>query len=497
MFRPIDKNMLNMKKISLAITFVASILFVDIAFAQMANTQGVLTNGAPTSFAPLVEAAAPAVVNISTTQSIDVKSPFDELRMEIPEGSPFEQLFKDFLDRDYGLPSGRKRKAISLGSGFIIDPEGYIVTNYHVVESADEINVTLSNDTNKNYTAKVIGVDKKTDLALLKIESKEKLPYLKFGDANASKVGDWIIAIGNPFGFGGTVTAGIISAKSRFIPGQYDEYIQTDASINRGNSGGPLFNMSGEVIGINSFIISPSGGNIGIGFAVPSNQAQIILKQLREKGQITRGWLGVGIQPVTEEMAKNLGLDSAKGVIVSEVMKDSPAEKAGIKPGDIILAFDTTQINQPQKLSKLVAETVVGKQSVIEILRDDKVMKINVTIAKLDTKADEAPTKSKDQGTADYYLGMKFDNIDATIRQKYKIDESIKGVLISRVNRGSVAGDIGIKAGDVLMQINKKKVNNVNEVLAELKRAKTLGSKNVVMFINRAGSNRFVEMDLE
>lgn len=489
--------MLSMKKIVLGIALVSGVLFANVSVAQVASSQNTMANGAPTTFAPLVESTTPAVVNISTTQSIDVKSPFDELRMEIPEGSPFEQLFKDFLDRDFGMQNGRKRKATSLGSGFIIDPDGYVVTNFHVVESADEINVTLSNDSNKNYVAKVIGLDKKTDLALLKIESKEKLPFLKFGNSDTSKVGDWIIAIGNPFGFGGTVTAGIISAKSRFIPGQYDEYIQTDASINRGNSGGPLINMSGEVIGINSFIISPSGGNIGIGFAVPSNQAQVILKQLREKGQIVRGWLGVGIQPVTEEMAKNLGLDAAKGVIVSEVMKDSPAEKAGIKAGDIILSFDSTPVNQPQKLSKLVADTPVGKQSVVEVLRDDKMVKVSVTVAKLDTKADDSPAKSKDQGTADYYLGMKFDNLDTATRQKYKIEDTVKGVLISRVNRGSVAGDVGIKAGDVLMQVNKKKVNNVSEVLTELKRAKTSGSKNVVLFINRAGSNRFVEMDLE
>ncbi len=459
---------------------------------------------APNSFAPAVESAMPAVVNISTTQSIDVKSPFDDLRNEIPEGSPFEFFFRDFLDREFndrspGEFGQRKRKAISLGSGFIIDEEGYIVTNQHVIESADQISVTLSDDQSKSYPAKVIGIDKKTDLALLKIDAKKKLPFLRFGNADETRVGDWIVAIGNPFGLGGSVTAGIVSAKARSINGQYDEFIQTDASINRGNSGGPMLNMKSEVIGINSVIISPSGGNIGIGFAIPANQAEPILKQLREKGSIVRGWLGVAIQPINEDIAKNLGVENNKGALVAEVVKDSPAEKAGVKIGDIILTFDGAAIDKPQKLSKVVAETPINKKSILEIIRDGKQMKVEVMIAKLDDKA-AAPNKDDpalDKKSGDFLLGMKLENLDDANRTKFKVDKSVTGIIVSKVARNSPASDVGIKTGDVIMQVNKLKVKNTAEAVTEIKKVQSTGMNNIVLLISRGGTNRFIVMDME
>jgi serine protease Do len=460
-----------------------------------------LAAAAPTTFAPIVENATPAIVNISTTQSIEMKNPFDDLRMEMPEGSPFDQFFKEFFDREFGMHEGRKRKATSLGSGFIIDSAGHIVTNFHVIDGAEDISVTLSNDPDKSYTAKLIGADKRTDLALLKIDSKTPLPFLKMGNSDVAKVGDWVIAIGNPFGLGGTVTAGIISAKSRLIGGQYDEFIQTDASINRGNSGGPMINLDSEVIGINSVIISPSGGNIGIGFAIPSNQALPIINQLKDHGAITRGWLGVVIQPLTEDIAKNIGVDMTKGVIVSEVVKGSPAEKAGIKVGDVISTYEGVTVSQPQKLSNLVANTQIGKKAQINFVRDGKPMKVDVAIEKLDPKADEvaqhATSKDSAKNDTTAQLGMHYSEITEQLRAKFKIDKAISGVVITKVVRGSVSSDVGLKAGDVIMKANKVKIVGPNDLTKEIQAAKNNKAQNIVLLVNRNNSNRFIVVELE
>src|SRR5512143_2084229 len=337
-----------------------------------------LARTTPDSFADLAASLLPSVVNVSTTQVIE-GNPGIELP-QLPPGSPFEEVFKEFMER--GQPRAQPRRATSLGSGFIIDTEGHIVTNNHVIQDADEVTVILHDET--RLEAKVIGRDAKTDLAVLKVEPHGKLAPVKFGDSDVVRVGDWILAIGNPFGFGGTVTTGIISARGRDIQaGPYDDFLQTDASINRGNSGGPMFNLDGEVIGINTAIFSPSGGSVGIGFAIPSSGAQPVIQQLIEHGQVRRGWLGVRIQAVTEEIADALGLKDAAGALVAGVIPGGPAEKAKIKDGDIILEFDGKPIGQMRRLPRLVADTEIGRTVPIRVWRDGRELSLMVEVGEL------------------------------------------------------------------------------------------------------------------
>lgn len=456
------------------------------------------------SFADLVQTTMPAVVNISTTQNVQVPSnPFEDLKNGIPEGNQFE-FFREFFDREFNSPEQRTRKATSLGSGFIIDPSGIVVTNNHVIAEAEEINVVLTeNGEDKTYKAKLIGSDPKTDLAVLKIEGSKTFPALKFGDSDKSRVGDWVITIGNPFGLGGTVTKGIISAKSRFIAGQFDEFIQTDASINRGNSGGPMINLQGEVIGVNSVIISPSGGNVGIGLAIPSNLAKPIIDQLKEKGSIVRGWLGVKIQPVTDDIAKNLGLTESKGALVAEVVKDSPADKSAVKVGDVIIKFDNKPISSMQKLPRIVAETPLGKKVQLELIRDGKTMIVDTVVEKpaenAEDQAQQKQARSQTPPTTGNVnvLGMKLENFSPTIKQKFKLDKVNAGVVVTKVNRNTAAQDAGIRSGDVITRFNKIKIEKVEDLDKAVKDAKSTGAKTGVMLLSRAGSSQFIVIDLE
>nr|MBX2854429.1 Do family serine endopeptidase [Paracoccaceae bacterium] len=372
----------------------------------------------PVSFADLAERLSPAVVNISTAQTVNRPNrPMPQL----PPGSPFREFFEDFFDRRGGEGGGPNRVQ-SLGSGFVIDGDGFVVTNNHVIEEADEIEVNFSDGS--SLPAVLIGRDPKTDIALLKVEPPEPLEFVNFGESEAARVGDWVVAIGNPFGLGGSVSAGIISARNRDInAGPYDDFIQTDAAINRGNSGGPLFNMAGEVIGVNTAIISPSGGSIGIGFSVPSAIATAVVEQLRSFGETRRGWLGVRIQSVDETIAESLGLDDAMGALVSEVTEDGPAEEAGLESGDVILTFDGQNIESMRDLPRIVAETEVGKTVDVEILRRGSRDTVQVAIALLEEErfeSTEADTAGDDDSTASM-LGMVLEPLTPDSRRRFDI----------------------------------------------------------------------------
>lgn len=452
----------------------------------------------PRSVADLAEKLQGAVVNISTTQT--VKGSQGIPLPKVPKGSPFEDFFEDFFNKQQR--SDRPRRVNSLGSGFVIDASGLIVTNNHVIEGADEIYVNFNDDT-KLKVEKVVGTDSKTDIALLQVKPEKPLTALKFGDSARMRVGDWVMAIGNPFGLGGTVTLGIISAKKRDInSGPYDEFIQTDAAINRGNSGGPLFDMDGNVIGVNTAIISPSGGSIGIGFAVPSNTATYVIDQLRRFGETRRGWLGVRIQTVTDGIAESLDMEKPVGALVAAVTPDSPAAEAGIKVGDVILSFDGGEVESMRSLPRLVARTKIGKPVDVVVLRDDKKLTVKVTIGKLpetqkasdkkeEEKKDEEPETTK-------LLGLSVSAMTGELRVKYKIDKDVKGVVITEVDPDSDAARKNIVAGNVIVEVKGAKVSSPDEVAKEVKATKTSGRKSVLLLIaDSKGDLRFVAVAVD
>ncbi|NNH33153.1 Do family serine endopeptidase, partial [Rhizobium sp. SEMIA 4085] len=367
-------------------------LLANIGLTGAAEAQSTPLLNGPASVADLAEGLLDAVVNISTSQNVKGDEGAGPAP-RAPDGSPFQEFFNDFFNKQQGGQGGNHNVS-SLGSGFVIDPSGYIVTNNHVIEGADDIEVNFANGT--KLKAKLIGTDTKTDLSVLKVEPRTPLTAVKFGDSSDMRIGDWVMAIGNPFGFGGSVTVGIISGRGRNInAGPYDNFIQTDAAINKGNSGGPLFNMKGEVIGINTAIISPSGGSIGIGFSVPSELAAGVVNQLREFGETRRGWLGVRIQPVTDDVADSLGLDTAKGALVAGVIKGGPVDNGSIKAGDVILKFDGKPVNEMRDLPRVVAESPVGKEVDVVVLRDGKEQTVKVTLGRLED-SDQAASNDAD-----------------------------------------------------------------------------------------------------
>ena len=427
------------------------------------------------TFSNLAERLKPAVVNISTTQVVK-QPPFSRGRP-----SPFggEDPFRDFWERFFGGQMPREFQTRSLGSGFIINKEGYIVTNNHVVENATEILVTLHNE--KDYEAEVIGRDKKTDLALIKIDGEEDLPVVPLGDSDKLQVGEWVMAIGNPFGLAETVTAGIVSAKGRVIgAGPYDDFIQTDASINPGNSGGPLFNLGGEVVGINTAIIAAGQG---IGFAIPVNMAKELIPQLKEKGRVVRGWLGVGIQRVSSELAKSFGLEEPKGALVSQVFKDTPAERAGIKQGDIILEFDGKKIEDFGDLPRVAASTPPGKTVKVEVFRDGKVLTFDVTVAEMKEKVEVAEAPSEKP------LGIAVQDITPQIAQGLGLEE-VSGVVVTQVTPGSPAAESGIRRGDVIQEVNRKPVENIEDFGRGIEEAK--GEKSILFLIRRGEGSFYI-----
>lgn len=478
------------------------LLCATLMLAMITMTTSAQARSAPDSFADEVEKLMPAVVNISTTQKIKGGG----LTFPNMQDPMMDEQLRDFFERllppgaSNGAPA--EREAQSLGSGFIVDPEGYVVTNNHVIEGASEIHVILADDTKLDAT--VIGHDTKTDVALLKVESDEALPYVRFGDSDKARVGDWVIAIGNPFGLGGTVTAGIISARARNInAGPFDDFIQTDASINRGNSGGPLFNLEGEVIGINTAIFSPSGGSIGIGFAAPSALAKPVIKQLKEHGRTFRGWLGVKIQVVTDEVAESLGMSRAYGALVAEITPGGPAEKSGLKAGDIITHFDGQEVDEMRLLPRMVAETAIGKEIKLQVLRDGKTRTLSVTLGELKEEQtvvaqgdSEEKVEKPDMATFETH-GMSLAEIDSALRERFGLEKSINGVVVVEIKRGSDAAKQGIAFGDVIQQVNDAKTTNLNSFKKALANVRKAGRKHALLRIWREDTTVFITIPSE
>ena len=478
---------------------VALALVLQLAATGPARAQ---LNDRPDSFADLAERLLPAVVNISTTQSMPQRDG-PEIP-EFPEGSPFEEFFRDFLERQE-RNDAPQRRANSLGSGFIVDSEGIVVTNYHVIEGADEITVILQDDT--NLKAEVVGHDDKTDIAVLRVETDEPLPAVDWGDSNDMRVGDWILAIGNPFGLGGTVTAGIVSARQRDInAGPYVDYLQTDASINRGNSGGPMFNLDGDVIGINTAIYSPSGGSVGIGFAIPSAQARVVVDQLLEFGRTRRGWLGVRIQQVTDDIAESLELANAMGALVASVTPTGPAEDAGIQQGDVIIRFDGKEVTTSRALPRIVAETPVGKAVSVEVWRGGESVEVPVTLGELEEAEDQGllaavppgggvPDEEVDAELSSLGLGLA--DMTPDLRDAYDIADDVAGVVITDIEPGSTADERGLQPGEVIVEIGQEVVSSAAEVVEKVQQARDAGRKSVLLLVEREGELRFVALSIQ
>ena len=475
---------------------VALAAAVSFAIGTMPNA---LARTAPESFADLAAELLPKVVNISTTQTVEGRG-FE--MPQLPPGSPFEDFFKEFFERNQGQgqqPQQRPRRATSLGSGFVVDAAGFVVTNNHVIQDADEITVIFHDGS--QLKAEVVGRDVKTDLAVLKVTTPGKLSAVKFGNSDKSRVGDWVIAIGNPFGLGGTVTAGIVSARGRDInSGPYDDFIQTDASINRGNSGGPLFNLQGEVVGINTAIFSPTGGSVGIGFAIPVASAEPVIRQLIKGGQVKRGWLGVHIQSVTEGIAETLGLKQMTGALIASVIKGGPAEKAKIQPGDVVLKFDGRDVTEMRRLPRIVADTEVGKKVPVVIWRAGKEVRLDATVGQLEEEtkvAARAGAGKGGEGRADN--GLALDDIGITVaessprvRERLKIERDVKGVIVIGVIDSGSAAEKGIRPGDVIVEVSQQEVAKPADVAAKIQEAKKAGRKSVLLLVEGQGGLRFV-----
>jgi serine protease Do len=453
-------------------------------------------------FAQLAARLVGVVVNISTTQASAAPATKGAPEAQQPSpGAPLEDFFRDFFGEKggHGGPTPPAPRVASLGSGFIIDPSGLVVTNNHVISNAEQITVTLSDDT--TLQAEVIGRDAATDLALLKVEPRAPLPATVWGDSNKTKVGDWVLAIGNPFGLGGTVTSGIISATARDIHSSpYDDFLQTDASINRGNSGGPMFNLAGEVIGINTAIFSPSGGSIGIGFAIPSAFARPIIEQLKVTGKVERGWIGARIQPVTDEIAEAVGLDKGRGAMIAVVDPASPAVQAKLQPGDVILAYDGKPIDRSRQLPRLVADTPPETPIKLTMWRDGKEQEIELKVAALNANRPAAPPpepeKPKPPPSVDA-LGLKLTKITPELRKQFSLPDAAKGLVVTEVPQNSPGAMQGLRPGDLVIAVGREAVGGPEDLQQRVAAAKKIGHKNVLVRVEREGTARFVALPLE
>lgn len=483
----------------LAATIGLMLIATTAAWVPQAHASSVpdplATAAGPTSFADVVERVTPAVVNVTVAAEAQqaMAAPHGQIPMP-DEDSPLYEFFKRFGGIDeMPMPGPRQRQGE--GSGFIIDAEGHIVTNNHVVDGATRIEVTLNDG--QQYEATVVGRDPKTDLALIKIDTDDSLPYVKLGDSTGARVGDWVLAVGNPFGLGGSVNAGIISARGRDInSGPYDDYIQIDAPINRGNSGGPLFDARGNVIGVNTAIFSPSGGNIGIGFAIPAETAAEIVADLKTKGRVDRGWLGVQIQPVTDEVAASLGLSETKGVLVADVLTGTPAEAAGIRSGDIILEAAGETMVEYRDLTKLIAGIDAGTEIELEVLRSGETIRVPVTIGQMPSE-DLAQNASSNEPAGDEpRIGLYLMPLTPELRAERGIAEDATGVLVAQVAPGSPAQAAGIKAGSLISMVGQQAVTQPSQVVEAVQAAAAASRPSVLLRIEQDGEQRFIAVPI-
>jgi serine protease Do len=461
----------------------------------LVQTLSVLAKGAPDSFADLAEGFSPSVVNITTSTVVAGRTGPQGI---VPEGSPFEDFFREFQSPDGpgGEKGRRPRRSSALGSGFVISEDGYVVTNNHVIEGADEIMIEFFEG--GELPAKVVGTDPKTDIALLKVIADAPLKFVSFGDSDVSRVGDWVMAMGNPLGQGFSVSVGIVSARNRALSGSYDDYLQTDAAINRGNSGGPLFNMAGDVIGVNTAILSPNGGSIGIGFSMASNVVVRVVDQLKEFGETRRGWLGVRIQNVSEDMIEAIdGLDKAEGALVSDV-PDGPALDAGMQAGDIILSFDGNKVEDTRGLVRQVGNADVGKAVRVVVLRDGAPKTLKIVLGRREDAEAATPVVQKvpQEPQQKKILGLSLSTLTDELRSQLELDTKATGLVVQSAEDTSQAYEKGLRAGDLITEAGQQPINQISDFEARVEAAKTAGRKSLLLLVRRAGDPRFVALGL-
>ncbi len=449
--------------------------------------------GAPNSFADLAARISPSVVNITTSTTVAGRTGPQGI---VPEGSPFEDFFREFQDRNG--EGDRPRRSSALGSGFVISEDGYVVTNNHVIEGADEIQIEFFEGF--ELPATLVGTDPNTDIALLKVEAETPLKFVNFGDSDVARVGDWVMAMGNPLGQGFSVSAGIVSARNRALSGTYDDYIQTDAAINRGNSGGPLFNMAGDVIGVNTAILSPNGGSIGIGFSMASNVVNRVVTQLKEYGETRRGWLGVRIQDVTDDVAEAMGLETTSGALVTDV-PEGPAMEAGMQSGDVIVSFDGKDVADTRGLVRQVGNTEVGKTVRVVVNREGATETLRITLGRREEAesavpaSQEAPPQEEEPAEVDL-LGLTLAPLTAEMREQMQLDESVKGLAVTAVDEASEAFEKGLRSGDIITEAGQSAVLSVTDLEDRIAEAEEAGRKSLLLLVRRGGDPRFVALSL-
>jgi serine protease Do len=475
-----------------AVRHAAAAAVLGFALAVTPAMQAVAL-GTPDTFADLAQQISPSVVNITTSSVVAASTEGGPM---VPEGSPFEDFFKDFQNKQ-GEGDQAPRRSEALGSGFVVSEDGYIVTNNHVIEGADEISIEFYSG--ERLDAKLVGTDTNTDIALLKVDTDKPLPFVKFGDSDLMRVGDWVMAMGNPLGQGFSVSAGIVSARNRALSGTYDDFIQTDAAINRGNSGGPLFNMDGQVIGVNTAILSPNGGSIGIGFSMASNVVSKVVDQLKQYGETRRGWLGVRIQDVTPDVAEAMGLADAKGALVTDV-PDGPAKDAGMQSGDVIVNFDGVDVKDTRELVRKVAETDVGKETPVVVLRDGKSESLTIKLGRREEAEAEAvpaaapaPTEPETQ----QLLGLTVTPLTSDDASKLNLPADSEGLIVTAVDPASEAYAKGLREGDLITEAGQQKVAAIGDLETRITEARDAGRKSLLLLVRRDGDPRFVALSVE